>query len=352
MEEMTKQNEKISRLHKTVLRMFFAVSIIGALIWFHRKQLLHCLGSFDYRFVLPALLCYFLQIAAGAWRWRRLALLQGFNLSGFEAFSLTMQGCFFSLVIPGGAIGGDVVKMGLLAKRRQPGSRAEGIFTVFMDRITGMIALFALAIVLLLKFFPKIPEMQIPGISINTSGIQLAALGVLLLCTAGITAGIAVFFHRVLRKIPGINWILEKIDSRFNNMASRMTAMADEYAKYPGTVALLTVASIFFVHLVLTLPLCFLLAGAGVDLNMEMLILTATAVTVGNIAGLIPLTPGGIGLRDLTVIAILSAGGINAGTGEAAQLMSTGLYVIVNLCGGFFFAFDGSRIHSTGNRNE
>ena len=54
-----------------------------------------------------------------------------------------MQGYFFSLVIPGGAIGGDVAKMGLLARRSQPGSRAEGVFTVVMDRVIGMIALFA-----------------------------------------------------------------------------------------------------------------------------------------------------------------------------------------------------------------
>ena len=349
---MTKQNEKIHQLLRTVLRGIFAVAIIGGLIWFHRKQLLHCLASFDYLFVLPALLCYFLQTAAGAWRWRRLALLQGFDLSGFEAFSLTMQGCFFSLIIPGGAIGGDVVKMGLLAKRRQPGSRAEGIFTIFMDRVTGMIALFALAIVLLLKFFPKIPQMQIPGMHITAAGIQMAAIGILLLCAVGICAGIAVFFHRILRKIPGVDWILKQIDLRFSNLASRMTAMADEYAKFPGTVALLTVASVFFVHLLLAMPLCFLLAGAGIHLDGAMLLLIATAITLGNIAGLIPLTPGGIGLRDLTVIAILSAGGISSGTGEAAQLMSTGLYVIVNLCGGLFFAFDNSRLNPTENKNE
>lgn len=349
---MTKQNKGISQLFKTVLRMLFAVSIIGALIWFHRKQLLHCLTSFDYLFVLPALLCYFLQMAAGAWRWRRLALLQGFKLSAFEAFSLTMQGCFFSLIIPGGAIGGDMAKMGLLAKRRQPGSRAEGIFTIFIDRVTGMIALFALAIVLLLKFFPQIPQMQIPDMNITSTGIKWAATGILLLCTAGIGAGIAVFFHRILRKIPGVDWILKKIDERFNNTASRMTAMADEYAKFPGTVTMLTAASVFLVHLMLAMPLCFLLAGAGIRLDGAMLLLIATAVTLGNIAGLIPLTPGGIGLRDLTVIAVLSAGGISAGTGEAVQLMSTGLYVIANLCGGFFFALDNSRIQTTGNRNE
>lgn len=344
---MAIQDGRTLQLSKTVLRTIFAVIIIGGLIWFRREHLQQCLAAFDYRYVLPALVCYLLQALIGSWRWRKLALLQGFELSGFEAFSLTMQGNFFSLIIPGGAIGGDVVKMGLLAKRRQPGSRAEGIFTIFMDRVTGMIALFILTIVLLLLFFPRIPNMQIPEFNLSAAQIKLMAVLLMLLCAAGTAAGIAVFFHRILRKIPPVNWILNRIDRRFNNMASRMTAMADMYAKYPKEVIFLTVISIFFLHLLSTFPLCFLLAGAGVKLDLPMLLLIPTAATAGNIAGLIPLTPGGIGLRDLTVIAILSAGGISSGISEAAQLMSTGLSVIFNLCGGLFFALDSRRVNPT-----
>lgn len=55
------------------------------------------------------------------WRWHRLTRILQVKLSGFEALSLTMQGYFFSLVIPGGAIGGDVVKMGVLTKRSRAG---------------------------------------------------------------------------------------------------------------------------------------------------------------------------------------------------------------------------------------
>lgn len=345
---MTEQNGKIFHIFANFSRILFAAVIIGGLVWFRREQLQQCFAAFDYRYVLPALSCYILQTAIGSWRWRKLAVVQNFAISNFEAFSLTMQGNFFSLIIPGGAIGGDVVKMGLLAKRRQSGCRAEGIFTIFMDRVTGMIALFILTIVLLLLFFPRIPDMQIPGFDISAAQIKFAAWGLLLLCSAGIGAGIAIFFHRILRKIPLANWMLNTIDRRFNNAASRMTAMADLYAKYPGTVAYLTVISIFFLHLLSTFPLCFLLAGAGVPLSGTMLLLIPTAVTIGNIAGLIPLTPGGIGLRDLTIIAILSSGGISAGTSEAAQLMSTGLSVIFNLCGGLFFAFDHRRTNPTG----
>ena len=153
---MAKEQGKSSRFLQTAIRLIFAAAIIGGLIWFRRDQLLKCLNSFDYIFVIPSILFYLLTHIIGSWRWCQLARLQKFDISMFEAFSLTMQGNFFSLIIPGGAIGGDVAKMGLLAKRRQPGTRGEGIFSVFMDRVVGMLALFALAIVLLLIFFPEL----------------------------------------------------------------------------------------------------------------------------------------------------------------------------------------------------
>ena len=348
---MAKKQGKSSRFLKTAIRLLFALVIIGGLIWFRRDQLQQCLGKFDYIFVIPAVLLYFLPHIISSWRWCRLARLQNFDISLFEAFSLTMQGNFFSLVIPGGAIGGDVAKMGLLAKRSQPGTRGEGIFSVFMDRVVGMLALFALAIVLLVMFFPEISDIKIPYFTINAFQIRLIVIGIILMCLAGIAAGIAIFFHRTLRKIPGIGNLMDWMDVRFNNLVSRVTAMTDLYAKYPGQMVLLVTISVFFIHIFSTLPLCFLIIGTGNALNIHQIMLIMTAVTIGNISGLIPLTPGGIGLRDLTIIAILGSVGIDQGTGETAQLMSTGLGIILNLCGGLFFAFDGCRTSNVVKRS-
>ena len=345
---MTKEQGKHSRFLQTAIRLLFAIVIVGGLVWFRKDQLKQCLESFNYLFVAPAMLFYFLTNGIAAWRWRKLAQMQNFELSMFEAFSLTMQGNFFSLIIPGGAIGGDVVKMGLLAKRRRPGTRGEGIFTIFMDRVVGMLALFLLAIVWLVICFPEISVMKTPYIPLNAFQLKLIVLGVILMCLAGIAAGIAIFFHRFLRRIPGVGSLMDFCDRRFNQLVSRVCAMADQYAQYPGVLTVLVAISVFFIHMFSAIPLCFLIAGTGCELNLPQLIMIMTAVTMGNIAGLIPLTPGGIGLRDLTVIAILSAGNISQGTGETAQLMSTGLSVIFNLCGGLFFVFDPGRTSSIG----
>ena len=344
---MRQQPTIFFRILKTVLRISLAAAIIGLLVWLRKDQLRECLREFNCSWGIPALACVLFHTVVCSWRWRRLAQLQGFSLSAFEAYSLTMQGYFFSLVIPGGAIGGDVAKMGLLARRSQPGSRAEGIFTVFMDRVIGMIALFALCIALVWSFAANREVLQIGKTELDSAGICLGAAVISAICLGGIICGIAIFFHRTLRNIPGVDPLLNWIDRHCGNLAARMTAMADQYAKYPAELVKLTLASIAGVHIMCILPTLFMLAGAGVELNGSTVLLILTAVCLGNIAGLIPLTPGGIGMRDLTVITLLHTGGITSGTGETAQLLTTGITIFINLLGGLFLIFD-----SAGEKSE
>lgn len=336
---MNKAENRFSCVLKIFLRLMLAAAIIGILVCLRKDQLRQCLNAFDYKWMIPAMLCYLLHLLVCAWRWRHLAQLAGFDLTGFEAVSLTMQGCFFSLVIPGGAIGGDVAKMGLLARRSTQGTRAEGIFTILMDRIIGMLALFSLCITLTMTFAMHTRTLEIGDVHLSSGKLLLAALLVSAVCLAGIVCGVAIFFIRKLKTLPGVAALFNWLDRHGKNIISRMTAMADQYAKYPAELIKLTVITVFGVHLMCILPMFFMLSGAGVELTGSNILLVLTAVCLGNIAGLIPVTPGGIGLRDLTVITLLNSGGILAGTGETAQLLSTGITIFINLLGGLFLVF-------------
>jgi uncharacterized membrane protein YbhN (UPF0104 family) len=64
---------------------------------------------------------------------------------------------------------------------------------------------------------------------------------------------------------------------------------------------------------------------------------------VGNIAGLIPLFPGGLGARDLAIVTILASSGINPEDAKAAQVVYTSLVILFALSGGIFFVFDKGR---------
>ena len=80
----------------------------------------------DFKLVKPwcivaAFFAVYTQLSLTAVRWFTLLRAAGVNCSFREAFSLQMQGMFFSQFLPGGSVGGDVVKAGILATRTPPG---------------------------------------------------------------------------------------------------------------------------------------------------------------------------------------------------------------------------------------
>ena len=87
-------------------------------------------------------------------------------------------------------------------------------------------------------------------------------------------------------------------------------------------------------------PFACILCGLGVSFSPLVLI---SAVTIGNIVGLIPLFPSGVGGRDVAAVLILIAGGIAAGDAKTAQLLYTAIVLSANLIGGVFFLFDPGR---------
>lgn len=334
---------------KSLLFFIFKIALAAAVIWIlfsrGRQEILNCFRSFDYRYLIPAFLFQFAHVFFVAWRWKNLAEILKIRLTFMEAFSLTMQGNFFSLVIPGGAIGGDVVKMAVISKRSTTGNKMEGAFTVFMDRVVGMVSLFTLTLILLLPGTKMLMGLRFGDLPDDPMFCLLFVLGLIFLCLAGLGASCVIFFHRPIRRIPGISFLLDKVEKYSHGAVSRMTAAADLYASSWKRLTLLTILTTFFVHLMVVLPCCFLLAGLGVQFSLFAVVL---AVTIGNIAGLIPLFPGGIGIRDLVTVTILSANAIVPGDAKTVQLIATALMLVINLAGGFFFVFDPGRRNQGG----
>ncbi len=331
---------KLKKFFWFFIKLAIAGGIVGYLVARNPAEIAESFRAFDYKWLAPALLFYAFHILVCAWRWLKLTRLLGVDLSRFEALSLTMQGNFFSLVIPGGAIGGDVVKMGVLSKRAQAGNKMEGAFTILMDRIIGMIALFSLALLLLIPGYSLLMKIDLPQLTLTDTMRQLGILTLACLCLAGLGASCVIFFHCWVRKIPPFGALMSWGDKISHGMVSRLTAATDTYAKKWRELSILTLFSIFFVHLMTAVAYGCLMAGLGLQVPVLTLV---TAVTIGNIAGLIPLFPGGIGGRDVATITILVAGGVAAGDAKTAQLLYTGTVLLFNLAGGLFFLLDPGR---------
>ena len=334
------KSSSLLKISTFVLKLALAFGIIWYLLLRNPEKILSCLKGFNLYYLALAAICYGSHILFCAIRWKKLAQMLKIELSYFEAISLTFQGNFFSLVIPGGAIGGDVVKMSVITKRSLAGTKMEGAFTVLMDRIIGMIALFVLALILLIFGYPLLLNISIPNIPLTLATKQLMLLGLVLLCISGLVASCVIFFHRLFRKIKLFDKILNITNKLANNKIDRLILSTDTYASKWFQLTILTIGSIFLVHIMTVIPFGFLLTGLNIKFSILALLL---AIIVGNIAGLIPLFPGGLGARDLAIVTILASSGIQPEDAKAAQVIYTSLAILFALSGGIFFVFDRGR---------
>ena len=323
-----------------VIRTAFKLAIAAAVIvWLCRSfdyNAVSAFSSFDYRIIIPVILITFITNAIAGLRWKSLAETIEIPLTALKAFSLTMQGLFFSLVIPGGSIGGDVAKMAAITGHVKKGSRTEGIFSIVMDRIVGMIALFALALILLICRRKLFFALSFDNISAAPAGIMLWWLfsGV---CAAGLIAGLIIFIHRRIENLPLLRKLFAFIDRKSSGKFTRLSTAADAYAYDGKKITFWVILSVFLLHLTPALSMFLLLRGTGANPGI---VATATAVIIGNIAGLIPLFPGGIGVRDSVAIALMTASGIPAQNAATAQLIATAILILTSLTGSLFFIFD------------
>ena len=182
-------------------------------------------------------------------------------------------------------------------------------------------------------------QVSIPGVSGKLSGVMLPVF-IGILCVAGIVCGAGVFFHRLWEKLPLLGRLIAFLEKYSNGKVSRLFAAADIYRQEWQQVLYLTLLSVFFVHLMTVVPLLLLLAGTGESVKI---LPAVTALTIGNIAGLIPIFPGGIGGRDIVAVTLMTAWGIAVSAAETAQLLYTAVMIICSLSGGIFFIADPER---------
>ena len=323
---------------KYAVKILVTAGIVAILVYSSKKH-----GSFDgvdlsglnWAWLAAAFLLYLVHLFVNAWRWRLLLAYREIPCSLLSAFSLTTQSFFFSLVMPGGAIGGDVIRAGFLAYRVPKGQKFDGVFTILMDRFTGMIGIF-LTVFLAMPFAWRYLDGTDPRARILTFALLGAS-------AAGLLAAAVIFLHGQLEKLAFFRWG-EDLGARLTRgFSTRLLNALDSYNGATKEIVWCVLASILGVNFVL--GLCFYCVCLAFSASLAPLFAPiVAAITVGNIAGLIPLTMSGIGLRDYFVAAILGAAlaelpdcPVDA---LAPTLVMTGVIIAGGLFGGFFFLFD------------
>ncbi|HBM16367.1 MAG TPA: hypothetical protein DD381_08525 [Lentisphaeria bacterium] len=320
---------KIRSLIWLLVKYLIAFSIIGYLIFNNYHSFLNALEEIDLSWLIFAMIGYFLMMVSQALRWYMLLKVQGIMVSFFETFSLTMQGVFFSLVIPGGAIGGDLVRTTFLVSRTPSGNKLAATSTVFMDRFMGMFAQFLFALIFAVPFIASFERMD------NT--LKYTIILILIISALGLVAGFCLVIHRRIEKLPGISFLIKFADKLTKGFVTRTFEILDVYHSQKMVMIYCVLISMVMTQLLMSFLLFLIAKGihcANIIINPLIL-----SIALGNTAGLLPITPGGLGTRDAVVKATLTAGGYSSGDAVAMPLLLSIIMLVVSISGGLFFLF-------------
>lgn len=312
-----------------ILKYLIAFSIIGWLISNNYQAFVKAIKEIDILWFVLAIVAYIVVMLGQALRWFLLLKVQGIMVSFFETFSLTMQGVFFSLVIPGGSIGGDLVRTTFLVSRTPKGNKLAATSTVFMDRFMGMFAQFLLSIIFAIPFIPYMEHMA--------DAPKLTVIVILIISVLGLIAGVCLIIHRQLEKIPGISALIKFADKITKGFLSDAFEILDVYHSQKKVMLYCVVISMVFIQLGISFIL--FLVAKGIHCATIKIIPLILSIALGNTAGLLPLTPGGLGTRDAVVKGTLTAGGFSSGDAIAIPLLFSIIMLAVSLSGGLFFLF-------------
>ncbi len=283
----------------------------------------------DARLVAIAFAVYGLVQVLGAWRWRVLLQMQGILVSGWDVFRLTLIGGFFNTVLVG-AVTGDLIKMGFIMEHA-PQKRAEAAFTLVLDRYFGLFGLLLVAMATSLAMLFLQPSLVsqnqvvlLATVLVWAVGTSLAAFALLAVC------------RKHLQRLAPVATLLRisrsLLPDKVFALLVRLVHTVDNCRHAPracGKVLLLCAV----IHLFLGWE-AFLLGRAFHETSMSLLhYLVATPM--GNASSILPLTPGGIGIRDAVTAALFQAFHANPiDTASLIPLAYTSIFIAWGLLGG------------------
>jgi uncharacterized membrane protein YbhN (UPF0104 family) len=263
------------------------------------------LAALDLRLAAAAVLAAGLAYPLQAWRWQRLLAAQGVPARPARVHALFWIGSFYNSFLPGG-VAGDGVRLAALW-RDHPEHAAGVVASVAADRLIGLAALLALAVLAL-------------GAQLATGGgageleLLLYASAAALVAVAGLALAAA---HGTGWERPLGRWVGAE-------RAAALRLAAATLAAEHGT--LLIAAGLSVAVWVLDFAALWLLAHAvGLAAGALPLVVAAAAAYV---AAALPVSIGGHGVREGALVVVLGWLGVGPAQPGAVLLLALAFWCL------------------------
>jgi glycosyltransferase 2 family protein len=298
-----------------LLRILISVGILVVLFWrIGLGETLTILRQADLRYWLIALTLFLCSLAIRAWRWLVLIRGLGVAVDFWRLLRLYFVGAFFNAMLPS-SFGGDVVRAFELTQDTDP-SAAVG--TVLVDRMTGLLTLFAMGLAVLPFIARRLP-VELVAVIVGVAG-------------GGLIVGGVILESRLLKRIGG--WLPAPFSLTGEGPLAKIYAAVTGC----GLRAILQACGIsFFFNLlnVLINWLCGKTVGAQIGLDYFFAVTLLLSVS-----GLIP-SIGGWGVREATSAALLTPLGVDENVAVALGLVVGTVHLAAGLSGGVIYALEG-----------
>lgn len=277
------------------------IGVVGLLVLLHFGSIdLAVLGKAFHRpdFLLLAFLCLLATIPIAAFRWWMLLRGLQFRVAFTWAHSITFISVFFHTFLPG-AQGGDLVRVAM-AYRAAGGEFSRVMFSVIVDRLTGLAALLLLGLSTLSQL-PSAYSERLIWIAIIT--VAAGALAVFL----GLRFSTTV--------IGLVGWLPAPVGPAAATIIGEFFVALRAYAARPSLIV--TAILISIVQYVLVLAALMML-GSAMEFSGLSFAGYVIAGTWSLVANALPITPGGIGVGEAAfgqMAAALASHGESAGFG-------------------------------------
>ena len=278
----------------TLLRVAGSVAVLALLFHFlPLRQVWSAMGQLPLGLWLLMLAGYLLAHTIAVSKWRMMVNLAGAGLSFAQAARSYFAGLFSTLFLPS-IVGGDVVRAGLALKLGR--SKAGILLGSLLDRLMDVTALGMLAV---------IGAVFVPG------SLSPASRKIFLVVAAAFLAA-AVLLGTVVLWLPA-----GRFSYRMRRRLVRLVIAWRSLVRQPQYV--LAVLSLAIVVQVLFVLLTAQVADAcGLHLPLRVWLF---AWPLAKIAALVPLTQGGIGVREAALAALLRPFGAPAALAVAVGLV-------------------------------
>ena len=308
---MKKRLFDLAKLVISAALLYFVLSRVGL------EQTVDKLRSADVTLLLLALAMFIFGVYLRAFRWRALLSDRGLHVPITTLTQLYFIGQFFNTFLPTG-FGGDVVRVVELA--RYGVSKSDSLSTVFLDRLSGLMAFFLMTLIAL-PFAGQLIPPGIFGILVIMSAVSVAVTWLM-------------FERRFTTRL--MNGLFARVRFPFQAKIERLY----ESMRANSTRATAEAMAIGFLFNLLLIAVNYLVASAlGQHIAVSYFFLFIPIIST---LLLLPISLNGLGVREGAYVLLFANAGVGSAAAVSISLAFWAITVLSGLIGGVVYAMQGA----------